>query len=86
MNIDREQLMAFVKEYEILLDRKKSILADTKEFIDIWVEEHDIEKKKPFMNAVKSFIKWQNDKAKVEDETNAFDEFFNILTSDTKEN
>lgn len=82
MNIDREKLLAFVKEYEILLDRKKSILSDTKDFIEGFCDENEIEKKKPFLNAVKSYIKFMEDKVKFELETSALDEYFSLLTKE----
>ena len=82
MNIDREKLLAFVKEYEIILERKKSVTQDLKEFVDAWIEENEIEKKKAFMSAVKSYIKFMEDKVKFELESSALDEYFNILTKE----
>lgn len=82
MNIDREKLMVFAKEYEILTDKKKDITKDIAEYVDGFVGLNEIKKKKPFIDSVKQYIKWQNDKIKVDDELNIFDEFYAILTNE----
>jgi hypothetical protein len=82
MNLNQEKLIEFAKEYELLLERKKDVAADLKDYVEVFCDENDIKKKKPLINAVKAFLQWQKDRAKFLEESNETDVFIDILTGE----
>lgn len=82
--MEKEKLIAFADDMELLLERKadasKTVNESYKGFVEM--EENSGIKLKALKKAVVQYLKWKNDKNKLLEEMNDTDLLFGVLTGE----